>query len=240
MRKSITELMAGKLETTVTPTIFHELLKSSLPAEEKTLDRLIDEAQAVVAAGQVTTTHFLTTLSYHLLANPFILQKLKSELDSISSSNLPSLQALENLPYLNAVLNESFRVSYGPTHRLQRISPDFDLQFQSWTIPKGTPVGMTSIFMHTDPFPEPHIFNPERWLKDDSKKLERYLVNFSRGSRACLGMNLARAEIYLVVAAVFGGYDMELFDTTREDVDVAADYFDPQPKTSRGVRVVVK
>jgi cytochrome P450 len=233
--------MAGKFETTETPTIFHELLKSSLPAEEKTLDRLIDDAQAVIGAGQVTTTHFLTILSYHLLANPPILEKLKSELGTTTpNSNLPTLKALEQLPYLNAVLNEGFRISYGPTHRLQRISPDYDLKYQQWTIPKGTPVGMTSIFMHTDPFPSPDIFNPDRWLQPDSRKMERYLVNFSKGSRSCLGMNLAKAEIYLVVAAVFGGFSMELYETDMGDVDVAADYFDPQPRTRRGVRVVVK
>lgn len=159
-----------------------------------------------------------------------------------NSHVLPTLQQLEQLSYLNAVMNEGFRISYGVTSRLQRVSPDSDLQFREWTIPAGTPVGMTSIFMHDDSenFPSPHEFKPDRWTQPGSKNLERYLVNFSKGTRACLGQNLARAEIYLVIAAVFSQFDLALFETTREDADVAHDFFNPQPvQWSKGVRATV-
>ena len=104
---------------------------------------------------------------------------------------------------------------------------------------------MTSIFIHDNPtiFPEPKEFRPERWLKGDSTKerLDKYLVNFSKGTRACLGINLAHAEIYLTLAAVFRRFDLELFETTREDVDTAHDFFNPSARLdSKGVRVLVK
>jgi cytochrome P450 len=67
------------------------------------------------------------------------------------------------------------------------------------------------------------------------------LVNFSRGTRACLGINLAYAEIYLTLAAVFRRFDLELFETTREDVDIVHDFFSPSARLdSKGVRVLVK
>ena len=58
----------------------------------------------------------------------------------------------------------------------------------------------------------------------------------------CLGMNLAYAEIHLTLAAVFRRFDLELFETTREeDVDIAHDFFNPSAKVdSKGVRVLVK
>lgn len=155
---------------------------------------------------------------------------------------LPPLQQLEQLPYLTAVVNEGFRVSYGSTCRLERVVPDGTLQFREWTIPAGVPVGMTSIFMHDDPekFPNPRLFDPERWMRPESKNLERYLVNFSKGTRACLGQNLARAEIYLALAVVFGRFDLKLYETSRIDADVAHDFFNPQPvKWSKGVRATV-
>lgn len=102
---------------------------------------------------------------------------------------------------------------------------------------------MTSILLHDnqDLFPEPKVFRPERWLQPGAQRLEKYLVNFSKGSRACLGQNLARAEIPLTLAAVFGGcFDFKLFETDRSDVDLKHDFFNPCSKLdSKGVRVTI-
>ena len=228
------------------PTIFHELIYTSdLPPEEKTLQHLVDEGQSVVAAGQVTTTHYLNTTAYHILANPDILNKLKAELgEAMPDGKLPSLQKLERLPYLTAVVFEGFRISYGVTHRLQRVSPNEPLIYHEYVIPAGTPVSMTSIFMHenTKYFPDPKAFKPERWLNPGSRdRLEKYLVNFSKGTRGCLGRHLAEAEIYFTLAAVFRRFNLELYKTTRDDIDVAHDFFNPQPRRgSKGLRVTVK
>lgn len=122
-------------------------------------------------------------------------------------------------------------------------------------------MSMTSIFMHMNPeiFPRPREFEPERWLDscspsapsdgaspsaDDGAKKQKsnYLVNFSKGTRGCLGQHLASAEIHLTLAAIFSGrfFDLELYQTTREDVDVEHDFFNPQPKKGAvGVRVFV-
>ena len=54
-------------------------------------------------------------------------------------------------------------------------------------------------------------------------------------------MNLAYAEIYITLAAVFRRFDLELYETTREDVDCVHDYYNPASrKGSKGVRIVVK
>ena len=226
-------------------TIFHELIQTSeLPPEEKTLSHLVNEGQAVVAAGQVTTTHYLNTTVYHILANPGIHSKLKAELEqAMPNGHLPSLNKLEQLPYLSAVVQEGYRISYGVTHRLQRVSPDAALLYHDYVIPAGTPVGMTSIFMHENPkyFPDPKAFKPERWLHPSERdRLGKYLVNFSKGTRGCLGQHLAQAEIYFTLAAIFRRFDMELYQTTRKDIDVAHDFFNPQArKGSEGLRVIV-
>lgn len=46
------------------------------------------------------------------------------------------------------------------------------------------------IHMHEDPFPDPHSFNPDRWLEADLKqhnKMLQALVPFSKGPRNCIG-----------------------------------------------------
>jgi cytochrome P450 len=38
-------------------------------------------------------------------------------------------------------------------------------------------------------FPDSHRFKPERWLDPaERKRLEKYMVAFSKGSRQCIGM----------------------------------------------------
>lgn len=234
----------ASLKNSANPTIFQALVDGDLPPAEKSVKRLVDEGSTVIGAAQQTTSYYLKTVTYHVLANPSIHARLQDELKAVipNPDNIPSLPQLEALPYLHAVVQEGFRISYGITSRLQRISPDQPLQYQQWSIPAGTPISMTSIFQHEDPkkFPNPKCFDPDRWLNDD-ERLDKYLVTFSKGTRQCLGMNLAIAEIYITVATVFRRFDMELFETTRRDADVAHDYFVPLgPKDSKGVRIIFK
>ena len=225
-------------------TVFHELINSDLPSEEKTLPRLVDEGQTMIAAGQETSSFFLKTTTYHILANPEIHSKLKAELRQAipDPASIPPLAQLEQLPYLHAIIQEGHRLSYGVVGRLQRISPDKPLQYQDWTIPAGTPVSMTALLQHMDPskFSNPTTFSPDRWLNSPDKA-EKYLVPFSKGTRQCMGINLATAEIYLTLATVFRRFDMELYETTARDAEIAHDYFIPHGHAdSKGVRVVFK
>ena len=50
---------------------------------------------------------------------------------------------------------------------------------------------MTSHFIHLDPalFTNPKKFDPHRWLREgERQRLEKYVVPFSKGSRACIGL----------------------------------------------------
>ena len=236
-----------KTSTENHPTVFHSLRDDpDLPLSEKSLPRLVMEAQSLIGAGTLTSTHMLSITTYHILANPPILHKLVEELEEAIPDIAPPcpLQTLEQLPYLSAVISEGLRVSYGTVHRLQRVHPDNALIFRDWIIPPGTPVSMSSLSMHDDQsiFPEPRKFDPERWLGPERDLRQKYLFSFGRGARQCVGMNLAEAEMHMALAMVFRslGRKMELFDTQRErDVDVKHDFMVTNPgMDSRGVRVM--
>jgi cytochrome P450 len=50
---------------------------------------------------------------------------------------------------------------------------------------------MSSWIMHhnEDIFPDPEKFDPERWMDPDrAKSLDKYVISFGKGSRACVGM----------------------------------------------------
>ena len=228
------------------PTIFHELLNSNLPPEEKSMRRMVYEGQTLIGAGTITTAHTLKTISYHLIANPNTLERLRQELAGVESelNTDIELKRLERLAYLTAVIKEGLRLGLGVSSRLQRVAPDRALTYEEWVIPAGTPVSMSSMDLHQNAriFPDPSKWRPERWLEQGAmQRLDKYFVPFSKGTRACLGINLAYAEIYVAIATVFRKFDLELYRTTRDDIDVAHDFFNPSPRLdSKGLRVTVR
>ena len=94
-------------------------------------------------------------------------------------------------------------------------------------------------------FPDQTTYNPSRWLNDpkapSGKQLSRYMVAFGRGTRSCLGIHLAYAEMYIGLSTLFRRFDLELFETDRTAVDLFMDAFFPRPRPrTKGVRVLVK
>lgn len=239
--------------------IFHALLNSELPESEKSTRRLVDEAVTVVGAGSHTTAWAISVGSYYILSNPSILRKLKDELKTVNvdgGNGKHILSQLEKLPYLTGVIKESLRLSHGVSLRLPRIAPNQEMRYKDWIIPAGASVGMTPALMHLDPnnFIDPEVFRPERWVEDKNGQLDKYIAAFSGGSRICLGINLAWAELYLIIAGFFGEFGgmgkgwrvegksvLELFETDLGDVQVVGDNFFPLVKEgSQGVRVIIK
>ena len=210
------------------------------------------EGLTLIGAGLLTTAHVLSRTTYHVLANPKIHKRVQKELQeampsSWSPSSKENLLKLENLPYLNAIIKEGLRLSNPISHRIGRVAPDRALTFNDWVIPPGTVVNMSMMLLHGDPavFSEPEKFDPERWLRAPDARgvnpLEKYLLPYNRGSRMCLGMNLADAELRMTLAAIFQRFDLALYETTRSDATVVHDYIAGSPRAdSKGIRVVVQ
>ena len=186
--------------------------------------------------------------AFYISANPDIRERLFTELKAAipDPDQLPPLPELEKLEYLSAVIQEGLRLTNPITHRIARAFPDKTLVHPSGlSIPPGTTVYMTLwLMMHQNPkiFPEPHIFQPERWLGQEGKKLEKYLVPFSRGPRACLGQTLARVELILILAAVYRRFDFDISAVVQaRDIDCTRDQIiGLQAKDSPGILVKVK
>lgn len=132
----------------------------------------------------------LSAITCELLTNPDVLKKLKAELAlAIPDPNRsPTSAQIENLPYLSAVVYETLRLYPAFVTRMQRVSPDEPLYYDShighntlWTIPAETCVNMQVRMAHMNPsiFSEPEKYRPERWL--ETPRLDRYLLTFSRG-----------------------------------------------------------
>ena len=109
-------------------TIYHRLMDPEAHRDKRipSAGSLYEEAQALMFGGTDTVGNTLMVGAFHLLKNHEKMQKLKSELSAAWPSlteNEPKVRDLERLPYLNAVIKESLRLSSGVTSGLLRIVP---------------------------------------------------------------------------------------------------------------------
>ena len=177
-----------------------------------------------IFAGYDTTS---TTLCYacHLLStHPSTARLLRQEHDRVIGS-VPSDAAkiiatnphlLNNLPYTLAVLKETLRL-YPPVDTGRAGSKDIVLSDPMDPTGRKYPtegmmISIPAYAFHTDPtyWPRPTEFLPERWLPSTSPPdahLETLEPSekeawrpFSRGSRVCIGQELALMELKLVLA----------------------------------------
>ncbi|KAL7927023.1 benzoate 4-monooxygenase cytochrome P450 [Trichoderma austrokoningii] len=207
------------------------LADPSIPPQERTFHRQRDEAFGIIGAGTETTATVLTVAFYHLARNPAIRDKLQAELKQLmpTPDSTPTWIELERLPYLDAFICESLRVGSPVIGRFTRVAPTETLTYKNYAIPPGTPMSSAGYFIHKDPtlFPDPSAFRPERWIEaaERGQNLKKHIVAFSKGSRNCIGINLAHMELFLTVAAFARRFNMELVDTTEDDVRVVRDFF---------------
>ena len=184
------------------------------------------------------------------MKNLDVLAKLRRELATARSvregETVADWTTLEKLPYLTAVIKEGTRLAGGMLSRLPRIY-DKPIHYKQWVIPAGTPVAMTPhlVLIDEDIFPEPRKFDPERWLDRvnegvTTSRLDKYIVAFGKGSRNCIGIHLAYAQLYMCVAAMCGRYDLEMYQTDQKDVTPTRDLFTAGPRLdSKGIRIMV-
>jgi len=150
-------------------TVFEALASPDIPEEERTPERIEDEAWLVSVAASETVARTLTVLAYFVFHGDRerrVLKKLRDELRGVMQTVdiEPTLGQLETLPYLvsmnvlykivaymtfkTAVIKEALRMSFGPVSRLPRISPIDPVVYGEWVIPPG----VSSFTISTVPF----------------------------------------------------------------------------------------
>lgn len=197
---------------------FFDHMLSKGPVSE---DELVSEAMILLAAGSGTVQTGLSGATYYLATNSVAMSKIRQEVRSaFSYSTEINDLTTQNLPYLQATIQETLRMFPPLPSRLPRVSPGTEID--GHFIPKGTIVAANTYNMSHDPgyWTEPDTFNPERWLKEspDPKFAgdDRDAAKpFSTGPRACLGVNLAYLVLRIVIARLVWEFDWELMASSR-------------------------
>ncbi|KAL1639278.1 hypothetical protein SLS58_008120 [Diplodia intermedia] len=188
-------------------------------------DRMVLAASvSMVFAGSETTGISLSAAFYYLLRHPRVYAKLMQELDeAVRNGSIVDREngavtwgEAQKLPYLDAVVQETFRMHPAAGLMLERVAPPQGITVCGRFIPGGTIVGCNAWVLHRRPevFGEDaHEYRPERWLEasgDKLREMKATMFQFGGGSRTCLGKNISLLEIYKLVPSFLRRFEVEL------------------------------
>lgn len=169
-------------------------------------EEIRDELMTMLFAGHETTANSLAWAFYWLYYVPEIGEKLITELNSLKG-NL-DFNAINKLPYLNAVVSETLRLHPVVPFVGRQLKAPFEIM--GYTFEAGTSLFPSIYLTHQrkDIYPEPKQFKPERFLEKQFSPYE-YLP-FGGGNRRCLGYAFALFEMKLVLATILSEVELEL------------------------------
>ncbi|KAE9554553.1 hypothetical protein FO519_002257 [Halicephalobus sp. NKZ332] len=162
-------------------------------------------------AGMETTANTLGFTVLYLLRNPEVVEKMNSEFDAIiGSDRLVTLNDRPSLKFLQAVINESQRMSNLLPQNLIHTTTQ-DVEISGYKLEKGTCIvpQIGCVLFDEKYFPDPYKFKPERFIDENGnlKKIEQ-LVPFSVGKRQCLGESLAKMELFLILSNLYNQFEI--------------------------------
>lgn len=238
IRKALNEIServaeSGKDQARTKTNIVTSILKHAEIEDIQVSDKeLQHQIFTFLAAGHETTSNLLNWTLLLVEKHPEVLEKIQAELEGYSEETM-SVESLERLVYLNAVIKEAMRL-YPPVPSLARITIEDDV-IDGYFIPKGSVVPAFQYLIQRNEkyWPDPDSFKPERFLAEDFK--ESYTpfsyFPFSVGPRSCIGMGFAYMEAKIILAHLYKNYDLKISNlekigstaavTLRPDPDLA-------------------
>ncbi|KAL1832412.1 hypothetical protein ACET3Z_002063 [Daucus carota] len=171
-------------------------------------------------AGTHTSSATAEWAMSELLINPDKLQKVKDELARVIGGNRKLEESdLDNLPYLQATVEETLRLHPpGPLTLPRRAM--HDTKFMGYNIPKGTQVFVNAWAIGRDKenWEDPLCFKPERFLNSsiNYKGQSFEFIPFGGGRRICPGLPLAHRMLPLLLGTLLHHFDWKLCDGKPE------------------------
>nr|BAK09517.1 cytochrome P450 [Postia placenta] len=192
-------------------------------------DDVLAQVPTFLVAGHETTSNATTWCLYALSQQPNVQHKLREELWGVPTDS-PSMEELNALPYLDAVIRETMRL-FPPIAGTVRIATKDD------EIPLATPYMDAKGRMHDSiridkgtAFPIPILgmnrskalwgedareFRPERWesVPESVQQIPGVwsnLMTFIGGPRACIGYRFSLIEMKALVFTLVRAFEFEL------------------------------
>ncbi|KAI1268309.1 cytochrome P450 [Xylariaceae sp. FL1019] len=141
----------------------------------------------------------------------------------------------DKLPYLDAVVHEGLRCFPAIPMSLPRYVPKNGRIIDGYFLPEGTIVSSQAYSAHhvdRAVFPDPDLFNPERWLEEKGElDRKRLFFAFASGGRGCIGKHLALAEMKILLRDVYRRFTtLPDISMTDDDMTMSDQLISSQPK----------
>lgn len=164
----------------------------------------------LLEAGSETTTNALETFLLGATLHPRVISVAQAELDAvIGSEHLPTLEDLDSLPYIDAMVKETLRWRPVTPSAVPHLNTEED-EYMGYRIPQGSIVIANLWGIHLDPeiYPEPNEFRPERWLEMAAAGTTIEHGAFGFGRRICTGRHIAYNSLFLNIARLLWACDI--------------------------------
>ncbi|THU85429.1 cytochrome P450 [Dendrothele bispora CBS 962.96] len=178
---------------------------------EEELVHIAGAAGTMYAAGGETSYATLQTFVLAMMLHPEIQNKAQAEIDHVLSNTggdlrrFPEIEDRENLPFVECILQETFRwhpvLPLGVPHR--SIKSDV---YNGMFIPEGSIIfpNVRGMSLNEHIYSNPYKFNPMRFMsKENGGKGEPYFpAQWGFGRRICPGRYLAETGLWLAIATI--------------------------------------
>ena len=160
----------------------------------------------LLLAGVENTAKLIARGLERLCVNPEWTARIRQELLGYSEETL--VRGMGSVPSLRAVIQETERLHPGLIFTSRAASRD--IPFAGKTIPAGRTVLQAHTLLHflEENYPEPMRFDPSRWLQAEPSRKTHVL--FGGGVHVCLGINVARLQVPIVMAELLQTRDVLL------------------------------
>uniref|UniRef100_J3N173 Uncharacterized protein n=1 Tax=Oryza brachyantha TaxID=4533 RepID=J3N173_ORYBR len=170
--------------------------------------------QDLFAAGSDTSSSTVEWAMSELLQSPLSMAKVCDELQRVLGSRRRIEESeISQLPYLQAVIKETFRL-HPPVPFLLPRQATKTIQILGYIIPKGARVliNVWAMGRDEDIWPEAMKFMPERFLHKtiEFKGGDLELIPFGAGRRICPGLPLAVRMVHVVLASLLINFKWKL------------------------------
>ncbi|KXH44303.1 cytochrome P450 3A19 [Colletotrichum simmondsii] len=213
-----------------------DFLTAILSAKESaglTQPEMLSNSALFAMVGYDTSATTLSAVFYHVLRDPDHYQRVQGEVrEAFSSISDITAQSVLRLPYLNACIQETLRLTPPINGRgSHRISPGAVID--GLYVPKGVNVSADIWTIQRKPeyWALADKFRPDRWLDNGPGTVFEHDVRtsyrpFLVGPRVCIGREMALQSIRLTVAKVAYSFDLEMAnkDTFVWERDAGNDY----------------
>ncbi|KAL3655319.1 hypothetical protein CASFOL_001105 [Castilleja foliolosa] len=189
-----------------------------------TIDLTMDHVKAllmnIIVGGTDAIAAVVVWAMTALLKYPNIMKKVQSEIRQLGKKDLICETDIPNLPYLRAIVKETFRL-YPPAPLLGPRETMAKCTINGYEIEPKTTVYFSAWAIGRDPefWEQPDEFLPDRFLDSDVDIRGQHpiLIPFGVGRRGCPGIVMGLAATELALANLVYRFDWELPPGMKEE-----------------------